>query len=275
MYTPEETKIFNALGDEADFAKSILASGATDIRNISYADIGKYFLAFTSLSTGLERIGKLCFILDYFLNNNGSFPDHNYMQKKIGHNLEKLYKKALEIKQSRSYTFNYLQDLESPVHKNILGILKGFAMGDRYSNIDKLVGSLRESQPAFAWYDKVDLLIFDTHISEEKQNKIFMNAKMANEMLGGISITMFSLEDGSLTYDMEETSRRSGIQSAVAPYRQLYVYQMIRFWVELLNCLHRDIRRSSDVLIPSFLEMFSIFYCDDAYAKTKKRWDNC
>ena len=58
---------FNALLKEAQFTKEILGAGATQIRNANYARKGLYFQAFTSLSTGFERIGKLCLMLDLLL----------------------------------------------------------------------------------------------------------------------------------------------------------------------------------------------------------------
>jgi hypothetical protein len=65
---------FQALLKEAQFTKEMLGTGATQIRNANYATRGVYFQAFTSLSTGLERLGKLCILLDYFI-EHGKFPD--------------------------------------------------------------------------------------------------------------------------------------------------------------------------------------------------------
>jgi len=56
---------FKALLKEAQFTNEMLGSGATQIRNANYASKGVYFQAFTSLSTGLERIGKLCLMLEH------------------------------------------------------------------------------------------------------------------------------------------------------------------------------------------------------------------
>jgi hypothetical protein len=54
------TQTFIALVNEAEFTKEMLGAGATQIRQANYATRGIYFQAFTSLATGLERIGKLC-----------------------------------------------------------------------------------------------------------------------------------------------------------------------------------------------------------------------
>src|SRR5258706_11400069 len=84
---------FKALLKEAQFTKEMLGSGATQIRKANYATKGVYFQAFTNLSTGLERIGKLCLMLDYYIETNGRFPDSKYFRK-IGHNLSLIYKES-------------------------------------------------------------------------------------------------------------------------------------------------------------------------------------
>ena len=64
---------FKALLNEANFTKQMVGAGAMQIRRAGYANKGSYFQAFTSLSTGLERIGKLCLMLDYYLEHQ-AFP---------------------------------------------------------------------------------------------------------------------------------------------------------------------------------------------------------
>ena len=71
------TDTFNALNKEAQFTREMLGSGATQIGKANYATKGVYFQAFTSLSTGLERIGKLCLMIDHSIDHNGRFPNSN------------------------------------------------------------------------------------------------------------------------------------------------------------------------------------------------------
>ena len=75
---------FVALLKEAQFTKELLGAGATEIRRASYATKGVYFKSFTSLSTGLERIGKLCLMLDHYIETGGRFPDFNYLKMRSG-----------------------------------------------------------------------------------------------------------------------------------------------------------------------------------------------
>ena len=61
---------FQAFLNEAVFTKEIISSLVTQIRKADYAQKGFYFQSFTSLATGLERIGKLCLLLNYYIKNN-------------------------------------------------------------------------------------------------------------------------------------------------------------------------------------------------------------
>ena len=114
------SETFHALVKEAQFTKEMLGSGATQIRNANYATKGIYFQAFTSLSTGLERIGKLCLMLDYYLDSCGQFPDEKYLKNEIGHNISLIYTKSLAVIHKRSMSLEYLQDLNGEIHQNIL-----------------------------------------------------------------------------------------------------------------------------------------------------------
>ena len=89
---------FDALCKEAQFTGEMLCSGYTEIRKANYAKRGIYFQAFTSLSTGIERIGKLCYLLIYAIEHGGSFPTDNDLKNVFRHDIIKLYKLILEFK---------------------------------------------------------------------------------------------------------------------------------------------------------------------------------
>jgi hypothetical protein len=138
---------FKALLKEAQFTKEMLGSGATQIRNANYASKGIYFQAFTSLSTGLERIGKLCLMLDHWIDHNGEFPDSEYMRREICHNISVIYEKSASTIVKYAISMKFLQNLNDPIHHAIVSVLSEFAVGDRYSNINLLVGGKRQNDP--------------------------------------------------------------------------------------------------------------------------------
>jgi hypothetical protein len=273
MTMPIFNQTFVRLLNEAQLTKEMLGSGATQIRNANYASKGIYFQAFTSLSTGLERIGKLCLILDHYINTGGTFPDFEYLRGKIGHKILILYKKSQEVVIQQSIRMAHLQDLSDPVHQAILRILHDFAIGDRYSNINFLVG--RESgDPIASWFNDVDLPLYRARISKNKKKTIARNAANVAGLMGGNAMVLHTSETGSEITDFEEASKQTGIFLAVAPYRQLYVLQIIRYWVDLLCALQDVSRVPEKENIPYFSEIFGGFRIKDSYLRTRKTWND-
>lgn len=270
---PKLNSTFRALLKEAEFTKEMLGSGATKIRLADYSSKGIYFQSFTSLSTGLERIGKLCLMLDHYIDHDGAFPDFEYLKKNIGHNLILLYEKSQELIQRRSISFRFNSDLQNPIHQSILKVLSDFAEGDRYSNINLLVGSKNQSDPIASWFKHVDGPIFELKVSPKKRALIKHNAAIIASLMGAHSYVLHTSEDGEEITDLEEASVRSGRQEAVAPHRQLYVLQIIRYWIQLLDQLERPARALGKLEVPDFLELFASFYNDDRFFKGRKTWD--
>lgn len=267
------TETFKALNKEAQFTKEMLGSGATQIRRANYTTKGVYFQSFTSLSTGLERIGKLCLMLDHFIDHNGQFPDSNYMKNEICHKIGVIYEKSVAVASKRSITMQFSQNLDNPIHQAILKILAEFAQGDRYSNIDLIVGAKRQSDPIASWFKEVDVPLYQTRVSIAKKEVIHGNAAAVAAMLNPHSMVMHTSETGGEITDVEDASRRTGMHTAVAPYRQLYVLQVIRYWVELLSSLQYTAMQTGSEDIPFFSEVFAPFYNDDSYIRTRKTWD--
>jgi hypothetical protein len=264
---------FKALLKEAQFTKEMLGAGATQIGKANYASKGIYFQAFTSLSTGLERIGKLCLMLDYYADHNGQFPDSDFLKYEICHNIATIYEKSALIIQRRSISMNFQSNLTDPIHQAILSILSEFARGNRYSNINLLVGGNRQNDPIAVWFKQVDQPLYDTHIPQKKKDAIQRNAVVVAAMLGEHVDVRHTSELNQEVTDVQEASEMTGMYEAVAPYRRLYVLQVIRYWVELLSSLGGEAAKIGPEDIPYFDEMFRAFYNDDAYFKSRKTWD--
>jgi len=264
---------FKALLKEAEFTKEMLGSGATQIRTANYASKGVYFQAFTSLSTGLERIGKLCMMLDHYIDHNRQFPDSNYMKNRIGHNIAVIYQQTKIIIAKYSISLTFLQNLDDPIHQAILSVLSEFALGDRYSNIDLLVGGRHQNDPSASWFRRVDQPIYQSRVAQKKKDTIQRNAAVVESILGPHARVLHTAETGDEITDIEQASQMTGVYQAVAPYRQLYVVQVIRYWVELLGLLQYKAMESGGEDIPHFGEIFALFYNNDSYIKTRKTWD--
>lgn len=266
---------FNALLKESAFAYEILGSGVTQIRRANYAKKGIYYQAFINLTVGLERIGKLFLLLDYYIQNNGSFPDERYLKKEIGHNIEKLYLRSIEIKKKYNFKFAFIDNLDDQIYQNIIKILSEFAMTDRYENLNILVNAKQENNPIQQWYENVDMLLFQKCVTKRKKEQIIQNACVIDRLVSPYMLVMHSGEDGSTITEVGDASMRTGIYEAVCPYRQLYVAHIIRFWTELLWELQYKAMSLGKEDIPFFSDMFGCFYNNDSYLKTRKNYENC
>jgi len=264
------TPAFYALLEEAKFTREILGSGVTQIGRANYAQKGIYFQAFSSLSIGLERIGKLCVILDYYIRNNGKFPDQKYIKDEIGHDLSKLQSKSLEIIKNNSLSLSC--SLKDPLHSEILNILSDFGKGDRYSNINILLSSNSQNDPIKNWNIKVDKVLFEKRVSNKVKEKIELNAKLAEALLGQhVQVLHYSEDRKEL--DLKDSSYLTGMNKAVAKYRRLYVLQIIRYWVDLLGSLQHKAMSSKNNDIPFFSEIFALFNNEDSYFLTRKTFE--
>ena len=261
---------FDALCKEAQFTVEMLCSGYTEIRKANYAKRGVYFQAFTSLSTGFERIGKLCYLLIYAIEHGGSFPTDNDLKNVFRHDIIKLYRLILEFKNKHDIKYDFLQDLDKPIYQSILNVLSRFAKGDRYANIDLLINNRSYDDPISVWYKDVDLVIFQEKISDKKKEKIKMDASLVHYLTSNFVMIRHTGEDGKEINTAFEGSLRTGINDAVAPYRQLYVFHIIRFFVESLNMVESVFNHQNFFEIPYFNEIFRVFYNDDSYFKNRK-----
>lgn len=266
------SETFISLSKEAAFAYEIVSSGVTQIRKANYAKKGIYYQAFSNLSIGIERIAKLCILLDYYIENNGKFPNGKFL-KDIGHNIIELYKRSINIKSKYKFNFEYLDNLDDEIRQKILSILSDFAIKDRYENLNNLVSSNQNNNPISNWFNDIDMKLSTRHISEKKKNNIRNNAEIADKLFGQFMLVDHISEDGNKIDKIDDASFRTGIFEAVSPFRQLYVAQIIRFFSELLRELQFEVMKVGGEDIPYFSEGFGCFYNNDGYLKTRKNYE--
>lgn len=263
---------FHILIDEAQFTREILGTGVTRIGKANYAQKGIYFEAFVGLSTGLERIGKLCLIIDHYLTNNGTFPNDNIVKNKFGHDLIKIYSQSQLFVKHRDMVFNYQNKIDDPIQLEILEILSSFAKGDRYSNIDFLVNSKRQSDPTKNWHERVDKKLYETRVSENKKRAIEKKANYIDKIFGQSVGVRFKAETGGDIDDLEKSTFLAGMTESIKKYRRLYILQIIRYWVEVLGSLQYSARELNLRDIPWFTEIFAIFYNEDSFFLRRKTY---
>ena len=263
-------KYTDALCKEVLFTGEMLCAGYTQIRKANYASRGIYFQAFTSLSTGFERMGKLCYLLIYAIEHNGVFPTDRQMRTDIGHDIVKLYRLILDFKNKNNIRYDFLQDLDKSIYQSILNLLSRFGKGDRYANIDLLLENINYEDPVSVWYRDVDLVIYNEIIPEKKKEKIKRDAALIQALISDFVMIKYTGEDGSEINEVFKGSFRTGLNEAVAPYRQLYIFHIIRFFVESLDAIESIVRQKQLFEVPFFTDIFRVFYNEDSYFKKRK-----
>lgn len=254
-----------ALSNEVAFARSTLGVGVTQIQYANYVELGIYWQSFTNLSVGLERLAKLVILLDY-LHHHGNYPDFQTLRN-YGHDLNKLYTISKQIVLNNNIKFDFIDNLDSEIHINILTILSNFAKGDRYANLDFLTG-MNDKNPISDWSSKVDDWIWENKISQKKKDRM-IGLYDDNYALIHPNICFPITETNQEITSIRELSKLEARNSMIIPYRKLYIVQIIRYWVEILLWLQN---LCYSKCIPDFSEDFPLFLQKDDYIKRRKNW---
>ena len=148
-----------------------------------------------------------------------------------------------------------------------------FAKGDRYSNIDFLVNSKYQSDPTRNWCEKIDKELYKIRVSNRKKEKIQFNSKVIGELFNPVSSVRHYSESREEINDMESASFLTGMTESIAKYRQLYVLQIVRYWVEMIRSLQYTAMKLGHQDIPWFTDVFAIFNNKDSYFLTRKTYE--
>lgn len=165
--------------------------------------------------------------------------------------------------------------MDESIRRAIIELLGDFAeTSGRYSNINILLGKKEKSNDCVEqWFRDVDMPLYSKHITAKRKNGIEQRAIAIGSLLSSYSLVRFMAEDNRELTDAAEASRRTGIWEAVAPYRQVYMLQIIRYLVELLIGLGHKARKNGPEDIPHFGEIFGLFYNSNAYFRSRRTWD--
>lgn len=266
--------IYAAFLEEAQFTKEILAIGVTQLYQANYAAKGVYYQSFVCLSTGIERLEKLCLILDHYVQNSGALPSEKYVRA-YGHNIPALYAACRSIASAQEVPFHFRYKMDKDIRGAIIDVLGRFAESSgRYANINILLGSENKSHDCTEqWFRTVDMPLYETYVSPKRKAEIEHQAAVSGNLLAPYTAAQFMTEDRQELTDEAELSRRTSIWKAVAPYRQLYLLQIIRYLTELLMGLGYQAMAIQSADIPNFGEIFGLFYNDNDFFRSRKTWD--
>lgn len=270
MHSP----VFQALAREMALANQIVGTGLTAIRGADLSRKGIYSEAFFNLSIGLERMGKLIFIIDYCYTNQGVFPTDKELRK-FGHNLISIVEHAKKVREKYPTDDVLAQWDDSEIGASILDCLSTFADGTRYFNLDYITnGKTKQSvDPIKLWYETVIQPALDKHYSKKARERDELKFKaLGNFGWDKVIMVRFTAEDGSGINSFDELNLHAHSVRFGNKWAQLYLLRIVRFLSALLNDLSYKAYELRYDFIPHASDFFGRFYNDDKYFKSRKGW---
>lgn len=264
---------WRAVQREAQLAAAQTTHGITVLGRANHAQPGLYTQAFFALSIGLERIGKLIFLADHAITNDGDFPTDQDL-KNLGHNLSSLLPKCEAIGRGLDPDRQYADRPSTAIHQAIEEVLSLFATKLRYYNLNHLVGADDgQEDPVAMWWSRVAALICEQHYSRRQREEDEADSRVAEGLQGGHSIVLHSTETGDPIRDIETFWARGGATQVVQRYGRLYTLQIVRWLTSMMFKLSH--KAADGQRIESFFgshEPFAIFLNEDSFLLDRDIW---
>ena len=251
-YFNEEQKL---LLMEGSLTLSTLTEGLDCLRKANMYEKGLYYQAFLSLSIGIERLLKIILLYEYRINNDGKFPENNYLKEK-GHDLYEMFKIVSP------------NTLEDNVDNLVIKFLSNFAKSTRYYNLDVLTRrDVKLLNPLEECKNIEDIIIEKYNV---KQRKIQNQNPFVNHM-NEISSILYLDMRGREINDFNDVLNECEMRDIIQGYNVLVFYKIIKSLMYTLT--EYEIRNN---LFPCLREFFSYFRGNftDSEIRKKKSWRN-
>jgi hypothetical protein len=264
---------WRAMQREAQLAAEQAAHGVTTLGRANHAETGYYTQAFFALSIGLERMGKLIFLADHAIRNEGAFPTDQDLRR-FCHDLISLLAKCEDIGNGVNQDRDYRARPNEPIHQGIENVLSLFATKLRYYNLNHLAGADRgQEDPVALWWKKVAVPICDRHYSDRQREKDEAEAIAMESLIGDISTVMHTTETGDSIRDVHSFFGRGRVTRAVQKYGRLYTMQIIRWLASIIFELsHLGAYQQRIQPLLGLHEPFTIFMNEDNYFRRRRTW---
>lgn len=266
--------IWQALSREAALAAEHMAIGASSIDKATYGREGVYSQMFFALSVGFERAAKLPLVVDHALVKGGQYPDNGTVRH-YGHNLRELLEAADKVAERRQLDASQRMP-RSPIHDGIVQVLSDFATNiTRYYNLDVITGESRvgsKTDPIRAWFELVTTPVLNAHYTTKQRKQDMQRAKLAEALLGPISMVRFTSESGHSLNNIGSAALHGTSVERAKSYTRLYVMQIARFLANLLGELGYAGYNVHAAFVPHLSEFFAIFNNSDTYLRNRKTW---
>jgi hypothetical protein len=259
---------------EAQLAAGQICHGVTALGNANHAQTALYAQAFFGLSIGLERMGKLIFIADYAIKNDGRFPTDEKELRRFGHDLSVLLPNCEAIAKTLNPSRSYADRPISPINEAVAEVLTLFATKLRYYNLGHLAGTVGDQRdPIALWWEKVGIPICQKHYTQRQRQKDEDWGDFLDQALGGSSVVVHTAEEGTSINSLSAMHRRAGATRVVQMYGRMYALQIVR-WMgsTIFELSHTGAYEKRIEALLGMHEPFSIFHNEDHDLRRCKKW---
>lgn len=265
---------FHALANEMALANQVIGTGLTAIRKADLSNKGLYAEAFLNLSIGIERMGKLIFVLDYCYRHKGKFPSDKDLRA-LGHDISSLFRHAQKVREAYP-TDKELRSWDGcKISAAIIKHLSEFAKTTRYYNLDYLTQgkSAQVGDPLASWLTHVIKPILKKHYSEKARKRDEQQSSLMNSLFSHAIMVRFTSEDGQSIDNYQDLSLQSYSTRHGNKWAQLYLLRIVRFLALILIDLGYQAYSLGFDFVPHTADFFGKYNNEDRYFKTRKTWN--
>lgn len=262
-----------AIQREAQLAAEQIGQGVTSLGKANHAQTGLYSQAFFGLSIGLERMGKLIFLADYAITNNGKFPADKDLRR-FKHDLSLILPKCEAIGNELDSERTYKDRPSESIHRGIEDVLSLFGTRLRYYNLSHLAGAAEDQQdPIALWWERVATPICKLHYTKRQREKDEAGAAIIEHMIDDKAFVLHTAEDGKSIIDISTLVARGGATRIVQKYGRMYTLQIVRWLASIVFELsHTGAYGHQIEALLGLHEPFSIFLNEDRDLRNWKTW---
>lgn len=264
---------WHGLAREASLATGLICTGVNGLGRATYADLGPYYVALFGISNGVERLGKLVFVVDHRL-THGTFPDSAALRG-LGHRLVDIFAvvQAIESTRNLNLTFKYPTDEITDTIVESLTVFADAARG-RYANFESLNGALSAHDPISYWWSHTGEAILQRHFyGSTREQKAIFNASLVDYMAKDFAAVLHHSETGEDITTMYNGSLQTAKNAIVQQYGRFYVLRLVRWMSDIFGSLtSHGAYQARDPVLFGHEEHVSTFRVTDEFLLRRKRW---
>jgi len=250
---------------EASLAASCLGGGLTAIRQYSFADKGRFFAGMFGVTIGLERILKLCIVLEHLL-RTGSPPTEKQL-KDLGHSLSALLRAVRKVNAECALGVDEAPITES-LSERIVDLLTAFAKQARYFNLNVVTGAptTPSSEPLAAWARDIGEELVRRHYRPSAKGRAELATAASLNGVPGVVVGHVG-DDGTSIQEFGDFALQSAVAETKQKYSVFYIHRIALFGIGVLDRLDHQL----NLYLREHFRWLDV--TDRAAILRRKRWD--